>query len=275
MLSSAALRDLFPRAPEAHVVAFADQAPALFRDFGLAGHVNRLEFFLAQIGHESGGLTISVEKMNYSAERLCQVWPTRFPTLEAARPFAGNPERLANTVYGGRMGNGPFESGDGWRFRGRGYIQITGREGYEAVGAIAGLDLVAEPERAAAPESALRVACAFWQWKKLNPLCDEGDFERVTKRINGGTIGQADRRAWLDRVRRVFADPPPITVQPPAEQVLAVQQALRARGYKELGVADGLIGPRTLAAIRRYRQEHDLPAEGGFDSALLVALDLG
>src|SRR4051812_33785750 len=148
-LSQATIQALFPRAPTAHLEAFAAQHDALFARFEITNG-NRLNFFLAQIGHESGGLTIEEENLNYRADRLCAVWPSRFPTLADAQACAGSPEGLANTVYANRMGNGGAASGDGWRYRGRGYIQITGRDGYAQVGAIAGatLALVEHPERA-------------------------------------------------------------------------------------------------------------------------------
>jgi putative chitinase len=204
MVTEGQLRKLFPGAKEATVKTFAAKSKALFQEFGISDKAIRKEYFLAQIAHETGGLTRSVENLNYSAERLTKIWPTRFPTIESARPFANNPEKLANKVYSNRMGNGPPESGDGYRYRGRGYIQITGKDGYRQTGLRAGIDLVANPERAIASEDALRVACAFWKWKELNPLCDARNFEEVTRRINGGLIGYDDRLEWLEKVRQAL-----------------------------------------------------------------------
>lgn len=149
--------------------------------------------FLAQIGHESLDLSRTEEGLSYSAERLCAVWPSRFPTLEAARPYARNPEALANRVYANRLGNGPEASGDGWRFRGRGVIQITGRASYAAYArwATETPDWLAEP-----PDAALS-ACWFWGSRQLNDLADAGAFEAITRRINGGLHGHPDRvRRW-------------------------------------------------------------------------------
>jgi putative chitinase len=267
------LRELYPRAGDAHLYAFGANCGELFERFDIAATPTRLCFFLAQVGHESGGLTIMEENLNYSAERMCVVWPGRFPTVAAARPFARHPEKLANNVYSGRMGNGPPESGDGWTYRGRGYIQITGRDGYEKVGSFAGLDLVRQPEFAFDPQRALAVASAFWEWKKLNDLCDLGDFLKVTRRINGGTTGMTDRRAWLDKVRRVLS----VDLQLPdalsTAEIIALQRALQDAGRREVGAADGVIGPRTIAAIQRFRQEKGL-SEGLFDQALLTTLNL-
>jgi putative chitinase len=268
MIDRAILEQLYPRASDAVLKAFAEQNGPLLGQFGISATALRLEFFLAQIGHESGGLTITAENMNYSAPRIAEVWPRRFPTVADALPYAHNPEKLANKVYSNRMGNGPPESGDGWNYRGRGLIQITGRDGYRSVGAIAGIDLEAQPARAAEPGDALLVACAFWEWKGLNALCDTGDFEKVTRRINGGTIGMADRLAWLDKVRRILSLPMPLVDQPTAEIVRKVQLALRARGFADVGAADGIVGPRTAAAIRRFRRENGLP-DGLIDAQLL------
>lgn len=273
MLSIEIIRALYPRGPAAHLAAFAAQSAQVLGQFGIADTPTRLHYFLAQIGHESGGLTIMQENLNYRAQRLCEVWPSRFPSLASAAQCAGNPELLANTVYGERMGNRGSASGDGWRYRGRGYIQITGREGYQEVGRRAGLDLEASPDLATTPENALVVACAFWRWKGLNEICDTGNFGNVTRRINGGLNGQEDREAWLNKVRRTLRSPIAVDEQPDATQVIAIQRRLRELGYGEVGAADGDIGPNTMAAITRFRMDKGLPA-GVVDKALVKALGL-
>jgi putative chitinase len=273
MLSIDTLKVLYPRAAADHLAVFADQGEALLKRFGIGDNDLRLHFFLAQIGHESGGLTILEENLNYRAQRLCEVWPARFPTVAAAARCAGNPEVLANTVYGDRMGNRGGASGDGWRYRGRGYIQVTGREGYQQVGQRIAVNLEATPELAFAPSFALSVACGFWRWKGLNELCDTGDFRSVTQRINGGLNGQDDREAWLNKVRRTLGAPIPEDEQPDASDVIAIQLRLRTLGYSEVGAADGIIGPMTSAAITRFRVEHGLPP-GAVDKPLLNALQL-
>lgn len=274
MLTEALLSELFPRAPDAHRTAFAALNANLFQRYGIDAGRFRLQFFLAQVGHESGGLTLLTENLNYRAERLVQVWPKRFPNLAAARPYAGNPEALANKVYGGRMGNGPESTGDGWRYHGRGYIQLTGRDAYQAVGRIANLDLPGHPDIAIEPRHALEVVCAFWQWKGLNAVCDTGDFVTLTRRINGGTVGLTDRKAWLDKVRRVLSRPAATRGEPPsAARVIAIQRALQTKGIREVGAADGSAGPRTLAAIERYRHEHGL-ADGQIDATLERSLGI-
>ncbi|HZF31717.1 MAG TPA: peptidoglycan-binding protein [Gammaproteobacteria bacterium] len=272
MLTREQLVGLYPKAPPDHVEAFLADEDRLFRQHGLADKSIRLHYFLAQIGHESGGLTISVENLSYSPERLMQVWPSRFPTIESAQPFAKDPEALANEVYSDRMGNGPPGSGDGFRYRGRGYIQITGKDGYREVGQRAAeMNLVAQPDDAAAPATALEAACAFWTWKGLNEFCDAGDFKKVTRKINGGLVGLVDRRAWLDKVRRTLAEPENVEDLPEDTVIVEMQRELQRRGFTEIGTADGDVGRRTIAAITRFRAENGLP-EGVVDDALLKAL---
>jgi len=264
-LTASQLGKLYPHAPRGYLQAFVDRHAALFARFGIAGGRNRLHFFLAQIGHESGGLRVTEENLDYTAPRLMAVWPRRFPTLAAASAYAHRPQKLANHVYANRMGNGDAASNDGWRFRGRGYAQVTGRDGYEAVGRHAGVDLVGHPERAAAPEYALQVACAFWQWKKLDRHADAGDFIACTRAWNGGTTNMDDRWAWLARVQRTV---PWSTMAPEREAgrmsaavVMHVQRVLRAAGLYA-GSIDGVIGRLTRAGLRAWQADHGLAVVG-------------
>ncbi len=169
----------------------------------------RIAAFLAQVGHESGQLTRLVENLNYSAERLAAIWPNRF--ADGGRPnaralqLARQPEAIANAVYGGRLGNGPEQSGDGWRFRGRGLIQTTGRANYRATGQGIGVDLEQAPEQLEQPRYAALSAAWFWQEHGLNELADAGQFQAITKRINGGLHGLAERVALWEAAKRVLA----------------------------------------------------------------------
>lgn len=194
--------------------ALADEHAAL-EAAGLFAPGHRLHVFLAQLGHESAGLTRCVESLYYTRpERLMAVWPSRFRTLEAATPYLRNSRALAERVYGGRKMLGNTEPGDGARFIGRGFLQITGRANYRKLGQMAGIDLEAEPELAARPDIAVRLACAYWSWRKLNAACDAGSFYQATRRINGGTTGYADRLVWLERARACIdwpaGDAPPL-----------------------------------------------------------------
>lgn len=157
--------------------------------------------FLGQILHESAGLTQFSENLNYSAERLCVVWPSRFPTLQSAQPYARNPQALANKVYGGRMGN--INPGDGWKYRGRAPIQITGHDNYAAVGKLMGQDLLTLPELLEQPRFALE-ACIAW-WEGSIPDSMIGDVEKVSRRVNGGLIGLADRIHLTDAAQKALA----------------------------------------------------------------------
>jgi putative chitinase len=160
-----------------------------------------LDDFLGQILHESGMLTTFTENLNYSAERLCVVWPARFPTLADARPYAHNPEALANRVYGGRLGN--TEPGDGWRYRGRSPIQLTGKDNYARVGVLMGQDLVTMPELLEQPRFALE-ACIHW-WEDRIPDSMVGDVAKVSTRVNGGLIGLVDRERLTQAATEALA----------------------------------------------------------------------
>lgn len=162
----------------------------------------RMAAFIAQIGHESGQLTRMVENLNYSAQGLLATWPSRF-TAKTAAAMARQPEQIANIVYAGRMGN--TLPGDGWKYRGRGLIQLTGANNYRAAGAALGLDLINHPELVEQPDTAALVAGWFWQSNGLNELADSGQFEKITRAINGGLNGQADRVALRDAAVKVLA----------------------------------------------------------------------
>jgi putative chitinase len=160
-----------------------------------------LRNFLAQIIHESAGLTRLDENLNYSAKRMTEVWPSRFPTIEAAEPYARNPEALANKTYGGRMGN--TKPGDGWKFRGRSPIMITGYNNYAKVGRLVGQDLTVMPELLEQPHYALEACIAWWE----DAISDDmlGDPERVCRRVNGGLIGLAEREELTGRAGNALA----------------------------------------------------------------------
>lgn len=155
----------------------------------------KVSAFLAQVAHESGGFTRLVENLNYSAEALMRIWPKRFPTLKFAQQFHRKPELIANSVYSSRMGNGGPETGDGWRYRGRGLKQLTGKDNYIRCGKALAVDLVADPDLLLRPGLAARSAGWFWASNGCGPLAESGEFELLTKRINGGLIGLADRKS--------------------------------------------------------------------------------
>jgi putative chitinase len=162
----------------------------------------RISHLLGQLHHESAGFTRVEENLSYRASRLCQVWPGRFPTLSDAEPYARNPEALAEKCYGGRMGNA--NPGDGYRYRGRGLIQLTGRANYARMGELLGLDLEDNPDLAAEPVNAARIAGAFWSSRKLNEKADRDDVTGITRAINGGAVGLVDRKLQVERAKGIF-----------------------------------------------------------------------
>lgn len=177
------------------------QIPSIQEKFGVNTAL-RLAHFLAQSGHESGGFRVTQENLNYSAKGLTGIFKKYFTrpdkTIDEpkAAAYAKKPEKIANLVYGGRMGNGAEASGDGYKFRGRGYIQLTGKDNYTAFGKSIGVDMSVNPDSVASTH-ALTSAAWFWSKNKLNEIADTGATDEVvtniTKRVNGGTIGLADR----------------------------------------------------------------------------------
>ncbi|WP_300727501.1 glycoside hydrolase family 19 protein [Pseudomonas sp.] len=183
----------------------------------------RMAAFIAQVGHESGHLTRLVENLNYSADGLANTWPNRYAepdgkggyvkVMVKGRPrnkpnalglsLAGKSEQIANNVYAGRMGN--TAPGDGWKYRGRGLIQLTGKTNYQLCGEALGLDLHAQPELLEKPQHACMAAAWFWGSNGLNSLADKGDIETITRRINGGLTGLADRQTLYARALKVLA----------------------------------------------------------------------
>lgn len=159
--------------------------------------------FIAQTAHESAGYTRLTESLNYSAEALMRVWPKRFPSKTVADAFARKPELIANQVYSSRMGNGPVQSGEGWKFIGRGLKQLTGKDNYTRCGKVLGIDFVSSPELLLQPIYAARSAAWFWSVNGCGLLADTDQFEQLTKRINGGLIGLEDRKARYTRVLSV------------------------------------------------------------------------
>ena len=154
--------------------------------------------FIGQCAHESMNFTKLEENMNYSAEGLMKTWPSRFPTLESAKPYHRNPEKIANKVYAGRMGNGPEETGEGWLYHGRGLIQLTGKDNYTLAGDALNMDFIHSPDYVLVPKYAALTAGWYWNKRGLNKEADAKDFTGMTKKINGGVIGLADRVAHIN-----------------------------------------------------------------------------
>ena len=163
----------------------------------------RVAMFMAQVGHESGGLKRREENLNYSAQRLTQVFPKYFRDVDP-NDYARNPEKIANRVYGNRMGNGDEDSGDGYRYRGRGFIQLTGKNNYTAFANAMGMTLDEAVDYLSTAEGAAMSAAWFWDMRNLNADADRGDVVTVTKKINGGTIGLHERQALYKEALGIF-----------------------------------------------------------------------
>jgi putative chitinase len=167
----------------------------------------RVAGFVSQCQHESADFTILTENLNYGAKGLRGIFKKYFPTDDMANAYERKPEKIANRVYANRMGNGPEESGDGWKYRGRGLIQLTGKSNYTQCSRdLFGDDtLVEDPDVVAStPEYSILSACWFWHKNRLNDICDRGDVVLLSKRINGGTIGLADRIHHWNLCLQVF-----------------------------------------------------------------------
>ncbi len=196
-LTAERLQHILPRAPRPWLDACIELMPAAGIDTP-----NEVASFLAQCAHESDDFRRLEENLNYSAERLMQVWPRRFPTFEIARKYEHVPERLANFVYANRIGNGDEASGDGWRFHGRGPIQLTGRRNYTACGEDIGADLIGHPELLLTPYTGIRSALWFWRTHNLDEIDDDEDVRLETRRTNGGEIGLAHRQRLFNHILR-------------------------------------------------------------------------
>ena len=190
---------------------------AACQEFGI-DTPQRIAGFLSQCAHESGGFERLQENLNYSAEGMAGIWPKRFAVMgpdgkpvkkdgknqpnKFALALHRKPEMIANVVYSSRMGNGPIESGEGWKYRGRGLKQLTGKSNHMECSQGLGVDLVENPDLLLEPTYAARSAAWFWQKNKCNTFADVGDIEGLTKRINGGLIGIADRKARYQAAER-------------------------------------------------------------------------
>ena len=200
---------LAPNARSSYRDAFQN-AQAVLDRAGISDTPLRIAHFMAQVLHESMGLMIQSENLNYRADRLPEVWPSRFKPTGPLDPnaYAHNPQKLANEVYGGRMGN--TNPDDGFTYRGRGLLQLTGKDSYrEATTRLRASspdapDLVANPDEVISSSWCVAIAAAEWTARGCNTLADQDDVTKVTRAINGGTIGLSDRKEWLKRTKAVW-----------------------------------------------------------------------
>jgi putative chitinase len=184
-------------------VEWEDPLNETFARFGINSVVMQAAF-IGQCGHECANFKVLEENLNYRAATLMRLWPKRFPTLEVANEYAGNPKKIANKVYASRMGNRDESSGDGYRFRGRGCIQLTGSTNYFNAGKALGMDFWSDPDIVATPKYAALTAGWFWSTHKCNEVSSSQDWTKLTKIINGGTIGLQERISHINHAISVL-----------------------------------------------------------------------
>jgi putative chitinase len=204
MITAEQIKEVCPNAKAEIVDAVANNLDLLSEYYDINTPL-RLAHFLAQCAHESGGFRLMKENLNYSADGLNKIFPKYFKNAgRDANAYARNPEKIANVVYASRMGNGPPESGDGWKFCGRGLIQLTGRNNYESLAETLEMSLDEAVEYLETAGGALESAAWFWANNGLNEIADADDIVRATKKVNGGTIGLEDRKEHLEEFKEIM-----------------------------------------------------------------------
>jgi putative chitinase len=204
MLTLSQLKQLLPKNP--YVEHWHHALEQLFPDYDI-NTPKRMAAFIAQCSHESGGFMVLKENLNYKAATLRKIFPKYFPNDQIAQDYASRPNKqiaIASKVYANRMGNGDEASQEGWKFCGRGLIQLTGKSNYQAFADSLEMDINDVPEYLATFEGAAQSACWFWETNKLNQWADAGDILTLTKRINGGTIGLEDRKKHYEHALHVL-----------------------------------------------------------------------
>ena len=201
MITVSQLKQLLPNNP--YVENWHHALVQLLPDYDI-NTPRRIAAFIAQCSHESGGFRVLTENLNYKAAGLRRIFPKYFPTDELAKQYEKQPSKIANRVYANRMGNGDESSGDGFRYCGRGLIQLTGKSNYQAFADSLEMKVEDVPEYLQTFEGAAQSACWFWETNNLNKFADAGDILNMTKRINGGTIGLEDRKKHYDHALHVL-----------------------------------------------------------------------
>jgi putative chitinase len=202
MISSDQLKQIFPQSDASDIDEICEPLNAAMVEFNITS-AKEQAMFLAQCGHESGGFSVVQENLNYKAETLVKVFPKYFRDVDP-NDYAKQPEKIANRVYSNRMGNGDEASGDGYRYRGRGLIQLTGKDNYNACAAALKIDLHTDPDYLETAEGAARSAAWFWAHNGLNKYADADDIVGCSKRVNGGTIGLEERAQIYEAAKSVL-----------------------------------------------------------------------
>ncbi len=286
-LTEADLRRFAPRAKDKYINALVNDGDQVLAAYGINYNAERLCHFMAQIGHESGGFTIDRESLYYtSAKRLMRVWPKRFRSVAAATPYLRNEEKLAARVYDGRVRDlGNTQPGDGYKYRGRGLIQITGRGGYRDIGRKIKVDLEGNPDLAIDGVTALKIAGQTWydrtrKQRTMNQLAEDNKIDIITLRINGGYTNldqrkQDFRRAWAIWGKGAAPSGPKnkdlLERGQRGKKVREMQDALINAGYLE-APSDGRFGPNTQKGVMRFQHKNDMNVNGIVDRATLAAI---
>ncbi len=265
----------------------------MFRENGITTP-QRLAHFLGQGIVETNYLQAKGENLNYSFDGLKRTFGHKFASDDEIRQYARNPEKIANRVYANRLGNGPEESGDGWRYRGRGFFQLTGKDNYRRYGELAGVDLVSDPDVLSRDlKTSLQVAAAYFNRTGLGEFADANNIAAVSRGVNRGdprsptpAIGEAERIQWTTKALELVNSPQAILQDaalnaPVAEGALALgatgvtvgelQDDLHALGYTT-GSESGVFGPETRRAVMNFQEEHGLPIAGVVDEATKAAI---
>ncbi len=273
-----ALARLWPGCPAPLREGIIATAPAVFEKYGFTPLV--IAHFMAQISHECGAGRETVENLNYSPEGIVKTWPSRFASIAAAVPYAHSPQALANKVYNGRMGNKPG-SNMGWTFRGRGATNTTGHDGYYALAQKTALDLVNDPDLVNKPELFLECGVVDFILCGCVPFAKADDVRNVTRHLNGGLIGLAEREDWLRRWKSallpvhgqeaLFPAPAPrsegeLRFGDSGFEVKGLQGGLKAKNYP-CGTDDGNYLEGTRGAVAKFQLDHGMPGTGVADRA--------
>ena len=266
IVSTQRIKAFSPKAQDAFVAAVvAHWAEAEAAGLGIP---LRAQHFMAQIATETGGLKRLDENLNYSAAGLRATFPTHFSAADA-QAYARKPQAIANRAYANRLGNGSEASGDGWRYRGSGYIQLTGRANFRKRGGEIGMPLEAQPDLARDAVPGFHAAVAYWTSNAINAAADANDIVRVRRLVNGGTNGLADARIWFARARGIFRAGEAEPLEDGAEAA-AVQARLAELGFAPAGGApEGLDSPDALIA---FQKSVGLAPTGVYDDDTLDAL---
>ena len=234
--------------------------------------IDRVAAFIAQCAHESRSFNVLTENLNYSSEALNKIFPKYFKNAgRNAENYHRQPEKIANVIYANRMANGDVDSGDGWRFRGGGILQLTGRHNYTEFGKAVGMSAEEAVNYVRTKEGALASACWFWNSNNINKYCDARDIVGMTKKINGGTIGLEDRKKHYLHALDVCSGGTDCTIPEHAESNTDSNQIARKGSRGELVKrvqgklnlrADGIFGSGTESAVKNWQKIHNLLADG-------------